>query len=79
MVDYDKDRRSVYMGNLPCSMTADRLESIVGVCGVVLSIEMKRKAIADIHGISIPNTSSSQSTCHQLTLSLREVYLLRIC
>ena len=32
-------------------MTADRLESIVGGCGVVLSIELKRKAIADVHGI----------------------------
>lgn len=79
MIDYDRDRRSVYMGNLPCSMTADRLESIVKGCGVVLSIELKRKPIADIHGSLFPNTISSWSIWYQLTFLLREVYLLRIC
>ncbi|ODA78565.1 hypothetical protein RJ55_05947 [Drechmeria coniospora] len=42
---YDKDRRSAYVGNLPPSMTKDVLRSLGSSCGDVLDVQLHRKEI----------------------------------
>ncbi|KAJ3493409.1 hypothetical protein NLG97_g4750 [Lecanicillium saksenae] len=46
LTQYDRDRRSVYMGNLPTNMTEETLTNLVSACGEVLSIVLFKKPVA---------------------------------
>ncbi|KND90387.1 Meiotic activator RIM4 [Tolypocladium ophioglossoides CBS 100239] len=42
---YDRDRRSAYVGNLPPSMTRDVLKSLASSCGEVLDVQLHLKEV----------------------------------
>ncbi|KAF4512735.1 hypothetical protein G6O67_000080 [Ophiocordyceps sinensis] len=42
---YDRDRRSAYVGNLPPSMTKDVLRSLASSCGEVLDVQLHHKEV----------------------------------
>ncbi|OAA60144.1 RNA-binding protein [Cordyceps fumosorosea ARSEF 2679] len=42
---YDRDRRSVYMGNLPMNMTEEILRNLVGACGEIASVVLFKKPV----------------------------------
>lgn len=50
LAQYDKDRRSVFVGNLPLSMTADTLRHMVSGCGQVVEIQMFNKPVPGGNG-----------------------------
>ncbi|KJZ79317.1 hypothetical protein HIM_01468 [Hirsutella minnesotensis 3608] len=47
---YDKDRRSAYVGNLPPSMTKDVLKSLASSCGEVLEVQVHHKEVLNGNG-----------------------------
>ncbi|UNI24388.1 hypothetical protein JDV02_010138 [Purpureocillium takamizusanense] len=47
---YDKDRRSAYMGNLPPTMTKDVLQSLASSCGQVLEVQLHCKDVPGVTG-----------------------------
>ncbi|PWI71027.1 Nucleotide-binding, alpha-beta plait [Purpureocillium lilacinum] len=47
---YDKDRRSVYMGNLPPTITKDVLQSLASSCGRVLEVQLHCKDVPGMNG-----------------------------
>ncbi|KAG5917855.1 hypothetical protein E4U42_007095 [Claviceps africana] len=51
MEQYDKDRRSAFIGNLPLSMTEDLLQNIASSCGEVASIQLYKKMIPGGNGL----------------------------
>ncbi|KAG5982270.1 hypothetical protein E4U55_002129 [Claviceps digitariae] len=51
MEQYDKDRRSAFIGNLPLSMTEELLQNIAGACGEVVSIQLYKKMIPGGNGL----------------------------
>ncbi|KAJ4147295.1 hypothetical protein LMH87_001829 [Akanthomyces muscarius] len=42
---YDRDRRSVYMGNLPMNMTEETLTNLVSACGEVIAVVLFKKPV----------------------------------
>lgn len=54
MEQYDKDRRSAFVGNLPLSMTEGLLQTIANSCGEVLSVQLYKKLIPGGNGIVHP-------------------------
>lgn len=53
MEQYDKDRRSAFVGNLPLTMTEDVLRSLAGSCGQVVDVHLYKKLIPGSNGKSI--------------------------
>ncbi|KAG5935358.1 hypothetical protein E4U53_000451 [Claviceps sorghi] len=51
MEQYDKDRRSAFIGNLPLSMTEGLLHNIASSCGEVASIQLYKKMIPGGNGL----------------------------
>ncbi|PNY22679.1 Meiotic activator RIM4 [Tolypocladium capitatum] len=47
---YDRDRRSAYLGNLPPSMTKDVLKSLASSCGEVLEVHLHLKELPGGNG-----------------------------
>ncbi|POR32900.1 Meiotic activator RIM4 [Tolypocladium paradoxum] len=47
---YDRDRRSAYVGNLPPGMTKDVLKSLGSSCGEVLDVQLHLKEVAGGNG-----------------------------
>ncbi|EHK22530.1 uncharacterized protein TRIVIDRAFT_28754 [Trichoderma virens Gv29-8] len=52
-VQYEKDRRSAYFGNLPLKMTADVLKSLASQCGKVLCAEVATKEVPQVGGRTV--------------------------
>ncbi|UKZ74123.1 hypothetical protein TrVFT333_001782 [Trichoderma virens FT-333] len=52
-VQYEKDRRSAYFGNLPLKMTADVLKSLASQCGKVLCAEVATKEVPQASGRTV--------------------------
>lgn len=50
MEQYDKDRRSAFVGNLPLSMSEELLQDIASSCGEVVSIQLYKKMIPGGNG-----------------------------
>ncbi|KAG5998259.1 hypothetical protein E4U43_002462 [Claviceps pusilla] len=50
MEQYDKDRRSAFVGNLPLSMSEELLRDIASSCGEVVSIQLYKKMIPGGNG-----------------------------
>ncbi|KAM4064863.1 RNA recognition motif domain-containing protein [Hirsutella rhossiliensis] len=48
---YDRDRRSAYVGNLPPSMTKDVLKSLASSCGEVVDVQLHHKEVAGGGGL----------------------------
>ncbi|PHH64080.1 hypothetical protein CDD81_5073 [Ophiocordyceps australis] len=48
---YDRDRRSAYVGNLPPGMTKDLLCSLASSCGEVLEAQLHHKEVLGGHGL----------------------------
>ncbi|XWW94236.1 hypothetical protein V2A60_002179 [Cordyceps javanica] len=42
---YDRDRRSIYMGNLPMNMNEETLTNLVGACGEVIAVVLFKKPV----------------------------------
>lgn len=42
---YDRDRRSVYMGNLPMDMTDEILSNMASACGDVVAVAVFKKPV----------------------------------
>lgn len=42
---YDRDRRSIYMGNLPMNMTEETLTNLVSACGEVIAVVLFKKPV----------------------------------
>lgn len=42
---YDRDRRSAYVGNLPPTMTKDVLKSLASTCGEVMDVQLHLKEV----------------------------------
>ncbi|KAG6004696.1 hypothetical protein E4U21_000851 [Claviceps maximensis] len=51
MEQYDKDRRSAFIGNLPLSMTEELLHNITSSFGEVVSIQLYKKMIPGANGL----------------------------
>ncbi|KAG6033795.1 hypothetical protein E4U41_006802 [Claviceps citrina] len=51
MDQYDKDRRSAFVGNLPLSMTEEVLQNIASSCGEVVSVQLYKKMIPGANGL----------------------------
>lgn len=58
---YDKDRRSVYMGNLPPTITKDVLQSLASSCGRVLEVQLHCKDVPGMNGMFSPTSSISRT------------------
>lgn len=43
---YDRDRRSIYMGNLPMDMTEETLANLAQACGDVNVVNLFKKPVA---------------------------------
>ncbi|KAM3545485.1 hypothetical protein ARSEF1564_001647 [Beauveria bassiana] len=42
---YDRDRRSIYMGNLPMNMTEETLTNLISACGEVIAVVLFKKPV----------------------------------
>ena len=50
MEQYDKDRRSAFIGNLPLSMTEELLRTMTSSCGEVVHVQLYKKLIPGANG-----------------------------
>lgn len=50
MEQYDKDRRSAFIGNLPIGMTEEVLHSIASSYGEVVGVQLYKKLIPGANG-----------------------------
>ncbi|ATY61682.1 RNA-binding protein [Cordyceps militaris] len=62
---YDRDRRSIYMGNLPINMTEETLTNLVSACGEVIAVVLFKKPV--------PGSPSRQSAATQQSLQANQV------
>lgn len=52
LAQYDQDRRSVFLGNLPLDMTEAKLRPMVSGCGNVVAIQVIIKDVPGGNGMS---------------------------
>lgn len=75
MDNYDKDRRSAFVGNLPLSMTPESLENMAAGCGEVVKVNLYKKAIPSMPGMNFRTMAHDLAAYH----FNRRGQLLRFC